>query len=773
MLSLPFGNSCPSRRRYGRIGYSDRSTHRTSSPTTIPGVGETATPEHGDRSERAGSRRVFVRSTVINLGLGALLLAFLLIPRLSDLDALVTPDEPLWLTRSANFSQALSSGELENTFQFAHPGVTVMALGALAFRIADPDLPKRMGGQVVSSEIRERVIPENELPIDVLVVLRRSVTIVSALVMVVLLWCLIPIIGRWPALFATVSLSLDPLHIGHTRLLHLDGLSTNLLLVTVVAYCLHLGNGSRVALVVTGVAAGLALLTRSVNGILAPLLVCLTVLHVLLAGRRLGSGRASLMLHTRRLLLGGGIAAIVVVACWPALWVAPVDTIRLLVGGGSDLASEPHVRQVLFRGDVISDDPGLVFYPLMLWYRISPVTILGLGLAGLAASLPASSGVRLNRPLCLHLVVFAVAYIAILSAAAKKLDRYLLPSLAALDLVAALGTIAMIGWVITRLRPSGARRAGVVGGLGVGLILLSQALLTRQTGPYYLTFVSPLAGGRAEARDQMSLGWGEGGKAVAEAIRAHPEIAGGEIAGGAWPRTVDYYLPFDVGRSRYTLEGGGYATLVDHRFLLVTEPEIQRQLYPSGVAAWVGTLTPLATVSDDGHVYARIFELSQPPWPPPFDVGDAPIYEWDANVALVGNVFRPRIAPGDDPLIRFLFQILDTPVDYLVDTRVVDDRCAVVGHTTKRLRVEQPTGDIVRSVSSVDLPAHLPEGSYQVQLSIRSQRTGELLSARHATTRARTDSPVLVGSFDITEGGQRTDEAQPAARSPARRVFAQ
>src|SRR5687767_11036859 len=66
------------------------------------------------------------RDWFAHLGLAALLLAILLLTGLRDLDALVTPDEPLWVARSANFYQALSSGDFEDTYQAAHPGVVTM-----------------------------------------------------------------------------------------------------------------------------------------------------------------------------------------------------------------------------------------------------------------------------------------------------------------------------------------------------------------------------------------------------------------------------------------------------------------------------------------------------------------------------------------------------------------------------------------------------------------------------------------------------------------------
>ena len=144
-----------------------------------------------------------------------------------------------------------------------------MWVGAFTHRLVDPDLYHRMGGQITSNRVRE-LGGENEPPINRLVDLRTAMVIVNSLVVLALFWCLMPMVGRWSAAFAVLFLSLDPFHIGHTRLVHMDGLSTNLLVLSLIAYLWHVARRSPAGLVVSAIAGGLAVLTRSVNGILVP-----------------------------------------------------------------------------------------------------------------------------------------------------------------------------------------------------------------------------------------------------------------------------------------------------------------------------------------------------------------------------------------------------------------------------------------------------------------------------------------------------------------------
>ena len=84
-----------------------------------------------------------------------LLLLFLAVwtPRVLALDAFVTPDEPLWLYRSANFYQAISQGDFAHTIQKEHPGVTVTWAGALGFLQRLPGYAQQGPGQLAREQL--------------------------------------------------------------------------------------------------------------------------------------------------------------------------------------------------------------------------------------------------------------------------------------------------------------------------------------------------------------------------------------------------------------------------------------------------------------------------------------------------------------------------------------------------------------------------------------------------------------------------------------------
>ena len=88
------------------------------------------------------------RAQVVALLLMALILVTYLTPRLIALDRLVTVDESFWLGFSANFYEGVRNNDLARTYQYAHPGVTIMWAGTLGFLLTYPSYPEEHPTQV-------------------------------------------------------------------------------------------------------------------------------------------------------------------------------------------------------------------------------------------------------------------------------------------------------------------------------------------------------------------------------------------------------------------------------------------------------------------------------------------------------------------------------------------------------------------------------------------------------------------------------------------------
>lgn len=147
----------------------------------------------------------------------ALVAVILLIPRLHDLDASVTPDEPRWVARSANFGFAIETGHLADTFQAPHPGVPVMWLGAISQWLRGVRFDEVMDADLGSGSIAVLERTPDQLPIDILNEMRQAMILANVALYVVLFALFARLIGMWPGAVAVLFLGLDPMQIGFTR----------------------------------------------------------------------------------------------------------------------------------------------------------------------------------------------------------------------------------------------------------------------------------------------------------------------------------------------------------------------------------------------------------------------------------------------------------------------------------------------------------------------------------------------------------------------------
>jgi 4-amino-4-deoxy-L-arabinose transferase-like glycosyltransferase len=321
------------------------------------------------------------------------------------------------------------------------------------------------------------------------------------------------LLGAGPAVLGGLLLVLDPFLIGHSRIVQLDGLLTGLTTLAVLCGLVRwAAGGGRGWVLAGGVLSGLALLTK------APAASLAIILPLLALG--LGRGRGLRGLGADLALWGvAGLAT--VLALWPALWVDPVGTAVRVLTFVEETGGRPHSQGNFFLGAPVSD-PGPLYYPLSLAFRLTPAALLGL-LA--LAVLPRAAGVGLGPPrqrVALGLVVYVVGFGLFMSLGQKKFDRYVLPVYPALDLLAGLGLWLGLS-AARRLRWPGMARVGpAVAGLAlIGLMAWPVASVF----PHYLTYYSPLLGGGPAAARTILVGYGEGLVDAARWLNLRPDAA--------------------------------------------------------------------------------------------------------------------------------------------------------------------------------------------------------------------------------------------------------
>jgi hypothetical protein len=551
------------------------------------------------------------RFTIATLTLLALLYV---IPRLAGLESYVTTDEPFWLGRSANFYRALVSGEFEHTYQMAHPGVLTMWAGTLGYLVALPSYPDLVSTNIPNPYgVHFVLIQLGEDPLDIMMAARLAKIGLQAVFFLIALAFVQRVFGFAAMAAAGVLIALSPFLSGLDSLLHVDGLLaiTSLAAMLAMAYAHQRGYAQMRHWIVAGILAACAWLTRSTGVVLLLPLAGLLLIQGAVAMRG-GSGFVRAFTGPVRAGLSFSIAAIATtVFLWPALWVDPLHVFDEMRAWSTEAAASGHELPLFFRGQIHTGDPGLLFYPITLAWRLTPVTVAGLLLALVAAV----DALRTRRWSHAHtaialLVSFALAYLAVMSLGAKKFDRYILPVYPVLELVAAIGFVATAGWLAHHVR-----RPSAVLPATLALLLVAQGAATVSVLPYRLDYFSPLLGGATKAESVLQLGWGQGAKlaldVIEKRIAASPNAAREpitiQVSGSEAP--FIYFLPDSI-----QLIGDGLDT-----------PRLwyETDYFIGGIQQWQRELSrgyrlmqphpPIATIEVEGVPYFRVYDLRQVP----------------------------------------------------------------------------------------------------------------------------------------------------------------
>ncbi len=289
----------------------------------------------------------------------------------------------------------------------------------------------------------------------------------------------------------------------------------------------------------------------------------------------------------------------------------------------------------------------------MLAIRTTPLTAFGLITALIALALPTNP---ILKRLIWHLLTFAALYTITITIADKKLDRYALPTMGALNLIAVLGFVALGQWFLARddHKPTRVARYGLAS--AVVLFLILQIGTARNAAPYYGDYISPLMGSRQNVLARYSLFNGEGGRAIAEALADHPEMEADGVAGTNWPRSTDFYLPWRLNGLNRSDSPAGITSFFNQRYLILTQPEIARQLYPPRILDWLATLEPVVTVEDQGQPIAWIYDLQTVTVPPYALNPEWPAYVWDNGIQLLTAAAPEETQSGTRIHLQTLWQ---------------------------------------------------------------------------------------------------------------------
>ncbi len=563
--------------------------------------------------------------------LGLLVFGAALLPRLYALGSFLTIDELKWAEGAGRFLLALQSGELSQTYWHFFPGITIAWGGALALWVScfsSPELAACIDAQMGN-------LPES------IGWLRLGPVLLTSLGAAGVYLVGRKLIGGRLAWLAALLLAFDPFFIAHSRILNGDAVVAILMFLSLLTFLLYwlgplgqqpasqMGSGSspsvtrrsplQPVLLLSGALAGLALLTKLPAPFIGLFVGGLVIVAMVISWPK--AGFSTWQHWVAVLAVWGGMALLLFVALWPAIWVAPLETLRLMYVDTFEVGEAGRGHETFFRGQIVTD-PGLWFYPYALAFRLTPVVMVGLALTvgwlllpviyaslrittHLLRQIPSDRAVSISRftqqaarftlqasrllfppsqivKVALVMLAYVLFIILLSNVSPKKLDRYVMAVIPAIVLLAAVGLDPLLRAGYTLLNRAGSLRplqnAGrgdayrsLIFSLGVIGILVVQLLFAVPVAPYYLTYYNPLLGGVERAATLVPVGWGEGLERAAAFLNNLPQAESLAVAG--W--YSDIFQPYFVGQQASFSDDGRAQLAADYVVFYVNQ--VQRQ----------------------------------------------------------------------------------------------------------------------------------------------------------------------------------------------------
>jgi 4-amino-4-deoxy-L-arabinose transferase-like glycosyltransferase len=532
------------------------------------------------------SRKFRVGSLELEVFLVLALFILALLPRVLNLNAFITWDEPMWTYLSIKFLTALLRMDFHGTFLVGHPGVITTWAGATGISIQRllgfgsaanlawlDSLPTLDYWYPEALRKMAPFLTAAKLPLEVL----NAACVVGIYLLARRLF------DARIGLLATVLVALDPFHLALSRVLHTDALAANFMILSLLSVLVHLRQyRSHFYLLLSGVFAGLAFLSKSYALFLVPftgLLLAVTYLAKACTepSRSKPNPRQAIPLLLCSFALWCIVAVLVFFLLWPASWVDPLGTIQGVLDTASVYAAVPYDTSRFFMGKAVAE-PGPWFYPVVLAFRTTLLTVFGLVVAILLLFSGQEHVKRENvkhetskvqRGNLVAILAYACFFTILMTLWAKKYDRYILSSILALDIVAAWGLIRLgelTSWYLIRHFKDHQHWTLDIGYwiLGIGLWIL---LFLFQTGhvlsyhPYYLAYYNPLLGGLSKAIQVLPVGWGEGMDLAARYLNQKENAADLRIATLGIPGFAPLFKGQTEALTEHNLAAADYAVL--------------------------------------------------------------------------------------------------------------------------------------------------------------------------------------------------------------------
>jgi hypothetical protein len=686
----------------------------------------------------------------------SLLFLFLLalVPRLSC--PVMRP--MVWYKRSVLFWDALLEGDLSGTYQFYHPAVTVMWVAGLGLRVY-ATVHGWSGDELLKPPLSPLGV--RHYPIEAGVAALGLAIAICIVISYVLLARLID----WPVAFCGgCFLALDPFFLAFSKVILIDALLASLMLVSMLAFLCYQQRKKWLYLVLSGLFAGLAFLTKSPSTFLLPYVLLVTVSSSLpfpwppttrgstkepqrserlwnavrAVGRRLWNA-------ARTIGIWGVIASLVFILAWPIMWSTPLKAIFRMVLSVLVWRKMPH-HDVFLAGQVV-DDPGWLFYVATVAWKTTLITLPAICTAVFFMLRRWREGESSEH--MWWLLIYAVGFFLMMAISAKKRRPYLIPTFLALDILAAWGLI-QIARTIGKCKRF--RKLAWLPTAIVTTALVVQAGTALRHHPYYDVHHNLLLGGLQVAQHILPLGdQGEGLDLAARFLNGYPGAE--RRTAGLQKRFVDSFRRDFVGHTRRIDEPD-----VDYRVFAVNvnQRRLNLDVWEDMWQACQRT-GPLWSVSFDGVPYAWICP-AYPHDPGVLAIDHGLDVQLGDHISLLGyQLSATQLSAGDTLTVTLFWQSDGRLVeDYHVFVHLLGaDGQMVAQHDGVPVQGERPSWDwrdkeVLQDEHPLVTDVGVPDGTYMLSVGMYDYLTKARLPAVGPTGERLPDDRIVLQGVQVT-----------------------
>lgn len=531
-----------------------------------------------------------------NLLIISLFFLIALLLRIIAIDVPLTTDETLWLSRGHDFINGILARNLKDTYQKHHPGVINMWVIGISQYLNFWIL--KIFPEGFNSFLQYPVECLNDspsyCPINAYIMPRFIQGIITSACMGGFYWFNQELFGKWRAILATCFLLFSPFFLGYQRFITTDALQVDFCILGLLSFLLYLVKPEKIQFILLSS----FFLTL---GILAkiPVLFYLPIIILILLLRELkfcqhifhSIGWMKTFWH---LSLFFAIFLFTTFCLWPILWNVFEYNYVLTAIFDTHLPRQATKTGIYFLGES-KDYPNLLFYPLVLVYRLSPLTQIGLFALIISFRSKSLRTKFLYKKELIFLATFAIIPLIIFSLIPSKVDRYILliyPQVICL---------ATAGWfnLILALKQSRIKLGTMfIKARFYIIVLITIAfIIVIYCFPYYISFYNPLFGGTKVAEKIIIVGNGEGLDETARWLNQKPDAETLNV--------LSWYAPIF---SSY-FKGNVITTVTQADFVITYINQIQRNYD----AEWIDYLKekkPVYVFKLHGLEYVKVYQLT-------------------------------------------------------------------------------------------------------------------------------------------------------------------